>query len=41
LAKEVFDIQYALPGSDVKTYQWVIETYGQRHRELRPRYMAK
>jgi len=25
----------------VKTYQWVIETYGQRHRELRPRYMAK
>lgn len=44
LDQEVLDVQYALPGSDVKTYQQVIKTYGQRHRELRPlvdRYMAK
>lgn len=44
LVKEVFDVQYALPGSDVKIYQRVIKTYGQRHRELRPivdQYMAK
>ena len=44
LDQEVFEVQYSLPGSDVKVYQQVIETYGQRNRELRPvvdRYMAK
>ena len=44
LDQEVFDVQYSLPGSDVKVYQQVIETYGQRDLELRPvvdRYMAK
>ncbi|MDF3864156.1 hypothetical protein P3W53_06780 [Pseudomonas denitrificans (nom. rej.)] len=44
LDQEVFDVQYSLPGSDVKLYQQVIEAYGQRNRELRPvvdRYMAK
>lgn len=44
LDQEVFDVQYSLPDSDMKVYQQVIETYGQRDRELRPvvdRYMAK
>lgn len=44
LDQEVFEAQDALPGSDVKAYQQVIETYGQRNRELRPvvdRYMGK
>lgn len=44
LDQEVFDVQYSLPGSDVKVYRQVIETYGQRNRELRPvvdRYMTK
>ncbi|MFZ3184739.1 MAG: hypothetical protein WA173_11430 [Pseudomonas sp.] len=44
LDQEVFDVQHSLPGSDVKVYQQVIETHGQRNRELRPvvdRYMAK
>jgi len=29
-------VQHAPPGSDVKTYQQVIKTCGQRNRELRP-----
>ena len=44
LDQEVFEVQHALLGSDVETYQQVIKTYGQRNRELRPvvdRYMAK
>ncbi len=44
LDQEVFEAQHALPGSDVQAYQQVIETYGQRNRELRPvvdRYMGK
>lgn len=44
LDQEVFDVQHALLGSDVETYQQVIKTYGQRNRELRPvvdRYMTK
>lgn len=44
LDQEVFEVQYALPGSDVKAYQQAINTYGQRSRELRPvveRYMMK
>lgn len=44
LDQEVFEVQHALPGSDVKTYQQIIKTYGQRNRELRSvvdRYMAK
>lgn len=44
LDQEVFELQHALPGSDVKTYQQVIRIYGQRNRELRPvvdRYMGK
>jgi len=44
LDQEIFDVQYSLPGSGVKVYQQVIETYGQRNRELRPavdRYIAK
>jgi hypothetical protein len=44
LDQEVFEVQHALPGSDVETYQRAIQTYNQRNRDLRPvvdRYMAK
>lgn len=44
LDQEVFDVQHALPGSDVQVYQQVIEIYAQRNHELRPvvdRYMTK
>lgn len=40
---EAFDLQYALPGASVETYQQVLETYRQRSRELNAvvvRYMA-
>lgn len=44
LDQEVFEVQHALLGSDVETYQQIIKAYGQRNRDLRPvvdRYMAK
>ena len=44
LGQEVFEVQHALPGSDVGIYQQVIKTYAQRNRDLRPvvdRYMTK
>lgn len=44
LDHEVFEVQHALPGSDVKAYQQAIKTYGQRNRDLRQavdRYLVK
>ena len=36
LDQETIDLGYSLPGSDVNTYMQVIETFGQRHYDLRP-----
>ncbi|MEE4460536.1 hypothetical protein V2S84_00020 [Azotobacter chroococcum] len=44
LQQEIFDVEYALPGSYVTAYQQAIVTYSEHSRELRPlvdRYRAK
>lgn len=34
LRQEAFDVEHSLPGSDVATYQRVLEVYGHHAREL-------
>ncbi len=43
LDREIFDLEYSLPGADVETYLQVVETYAKHDKELRPlveRYMG-